>query len=352
MHFFNNLGLMQWHYGQTTPLRYPPFGTYAPHTVPFPGGRWDYPTPYVAMGLNGIDTYHLGPGSFTVLADFYLRKFIANYLRRERDTTVYSEAADKDGWVRSDNVTGTGEVQVAKNGSQITKGIFSFNTAFIPDDKRIKKASLFIKDKTIQKKFPLSMVFPEFFQLDIVKGSFGNENIEASDYSAPASMADIACVAGNLRGNDYALRFDLNENALQYINKTGTTQFRLEIKDENFIRFYNGDTTELEGPYLDIYYDTASVTAVIDKKNITRDLQIYPNPAVNEITLSFGKDWQFKKTDIAVFDAKGVQVYSASYDKIPGLQIKMDIMDLASGSYFIKAECNDQISSGTFVKTE
>src|SRR5206468_981666 len=146
MHFFNNLGLMQWHYGQEPALRYPPYASYAPHSVPFPGGRWDCPSPHVAMGLNGLDTYHLGPGSFTVLADFYLRKYISNYLRRARDTTAHSEGADKDGWVRSDNQTGIGEIQLGKSGPTITKGIISFNTGFIPADKRIKKASLFIKD--------------------------------------------------------------------------------------------------------------------------------------------------------------------------------------------------------------
>jgi hypothetical protein len=231
MHFFNNLGLMQWHYGQTTPLRYPPYGTYPPHSVPFPGGNWNYPTPHVAMGLGGIDTYHLGPDGFTVLADFYLRKYIANYLRKDRDTSVYSEALDRDGWVRSDNQTGTGEIQMGKSPSNVTKGIISFNTAFIPDTVRIKRASLFLKNKTIATKFPLSTVFPDFIKLDIKKGAFGNDQVEASDFSEPASASDVACVAGNLRGNDYALRFDLHEDALQYINKTGITQFRIEMTE-------------------------------------------------------------------------------------------------------------------------
>lgn len=352
MHFFNNLGLMQWHYGQTKPLRYAPFGSYPPHSVPFPRGRLDYPSPHEAMGLGGVDTYHLGPGSFTVLADFYLRTYISNYLRRERDTTAHSQGADKDGWVTSGNQTGTGEIQLGKSVSTITKGIISFNTDFIPDDTTVTRASLFIRNKTIDKKFPLSDVFPNFFKLDIVKGSFGNDGVEATDFSAPASAYDIACVAGNLRGNEYTLRFDLHEDALKYINKTGTTQFRLEMSDENFIRFYNGDTAELEGPYLDLYYDTASVVGVINKKNTDQDLKLFPNPSKNEITIQLNKEWLLKKSTVTIYNTQGALITSNTIDKITSRDIKIDISKLAAGNYFISIENSDSKSVGTFVKLQ
>jgi hypothetical protein len=284
-----------------------------------------------------------------VLADFYLRKYIANYLRKDRDTSVYSEALDRDGWVRSDNQTGTGEIQMGKSPSNVTKGIISFNTAFIPDTVRIKRASLFLKNKTIATKFPLSTVFPDFIKLDIKKGAFGNDQVEASDFSEPASASDVACVAGNLRGNDYALRFDLHEDALQYINKTGITQFRIEMTEENFIRFYNGDTTEFEGPYLDLYYDTTTVTAVINKKNIGT-LQLYPNPAKNEITLQLSREWLYKKSDVTIYDSKGAVVSTVNYNKITGEELKIDVEKLAAGNYFISIENADNKMTGTFIK--
>jgi hypothetical protein len=351
IHFFNCVGLMQWIYGQPTPLREWPYGTYAPRSVPFPGGDPRYPSPHAAMGLNGLDTYHLGPKSFTELAEFYMRKFISNYLRRNRDTTAHSQGGNNDGWVRSNNQTGTGEVQLAKSSSTITKGIISFNTDFIPDDKRIKKASLFIKNKTISRKYPMSNVFPNFFKLDIVKGTFGSDQIEASDFSAQASAYDIACVAGNLRGNEYSLRFDLDENALQYINKTGITQFRLETTDENNISFYNGDTAELEGPFLDLYYDTTVVTGVINKSNADLSLALYPNPASNAVTLKLNKEWLNKKSSIMIYDAKGATVSTVNYDKITSGELVIDIHQLAPGGYFISIENKEQKLSGTFVKS-
>ncbi|MDB5227318.1 MAG: hypothetical protein JWN78_1511 [Bacteroidota bacterium] len=351
IHYFNCLGLMQWIYGQPTPLRGWPGGTYPPRSVPLPGGDPRYPSPQAAMGLNGLDTYHLGPKSFTELAEFYMRKYISNYLRKERDSTVHSQGADKDGWVTSGNQTGTGEIQLGKNSTTVTKGIISFNTDFIPADKKIKRASLFIRNKTINKKFPLSNVFPNFFKLDIVKGTFGNDAVEASDFSAPASAYDIACVAGNLRGNEYTLRFDLHEDALQYINKTGTTQFRIEITDENFIRFYNGDTAELEGPYLDLYYDTTSVTTgIITQKNMDQNLQLFPNPAKNEIAIQLSKEWRSKKSVVAIYNTLGALVSTSTFDKSTTGEIKLDISKLAAGDYVISLENGETKSAGTFVK--
>lgn len=350
LHFFNSVGLMQWIYGQPTPLRAWPYGSYPPRSVPLPWGNPLYPTPYAAMGLNGLDTYHLGPQSFTYLAEFYMRQYISDYLRRDRDSSVHSEGGTHDGWVRSDNQTGAGEIQVAKSGNTLTKGIISFNTDFIPDDKRIKRASLFIKNKTISRRYPISNIFPNFFKLDIVKGSFGDADVESSDFSAPASAYDVACVAGNLRGNEYTLRFDLRDDALQYINKNGLTQFRLETSDENFIRFYNGDTTSFEAPYLDLYYDTTTVTAVIDKKNTDANLQFFPNPAKDALTLQLNKDWMYKKASLSIFNTSGALVSRISFDKIATQELQVDISGLAAGNYLLTFENADRRSSGTLLK--
>lgn len=117
-------------------------------SVPFPGGDIRYPSPHIAMGLGGIDAYHLSPDGFTVLAEFYVRKFISNYLRRNKDTTIHSLGQNFDGWVDEGTNTGTGNVLIGKNNQQLaTKGIFSFNTAVIPANKKVKKAVLFFKKK-------------------------------------------------------------------------------------------------------------------------------------------------------------------------------------------------------------
>lgn len=351
MHFFNALGLMQWYYGQTTPLRFPPYGTYPPRSVPLPGGRIDYPSPHPAMGLLGIDTYHLGPQGYTYLAEFYMRKFISNYLRREKDTTIYSMGQSYDGWADANNVRGTGDVLVGKRNTVDAKGIFSFNTAFIPAGKTVKKASLFFKVKTLKRAYGLNSVFPQIFTLDIKTGSFGNDEVEGTDYAASPSSTDVACFAGSLIGDGYALRADIHPDALKYINKDGLTQFRLSVADDNLLTFYNGDTTEFEGPYLDIYYDSTNlVTDLTNKQTLTNTLAVFPNPAKNEITLQVDKEWLNKKSLISIYNTQGVLVYKNDNNNPANQDIKIDITNLASGGYFISLENEERKSVGTFVK--
>ena len=352
MHFYNALGLMQWHYGQTTPLRFEPYGTYPPRSVPLPGGKIDYPTPYPAMGLLGIDTYHLGPQGFTYLAEFYMRKFINNYLRKNRDITFRSIGKTADGWVDANGITGTGDVLVGKRNNIDTKGIFSFNTEEIPDNKNIKKASLFVKVKTLKQPYPLGLFFPQNFSLDVKKGTFGTDDLQGDDYNDIASFSDIACFAGNLIGNDYTLRADLHPDALKYINKTGITEFRLSTSDNNLLTFYNGDTTEFEGPYLDIYYDSLEIiSGVKNNTSIHQTLKIFPNPASTEISIQVNnQDWNMKKSMVKIVTSQGAEVMSIPFDKLQQSDYKIDINHLADGGYFVSIEDENQKTIGSFIK--
>lgn len=171
--------------------------------------------------------------------------------------------------------------------------------------------------------------------LDIKNGSFGNDIIEGSDYLATASLTDVACFAGSLRGNDYTLRAELNEDALQYINKNGITQFRLSITDNNLITFYNGDTTAFEGPYLDLYYDTLSVISGIkENKAVNNMLSVYPNPAREEITVQLNNEWMAQKSVLSIYNTQGTLVYSKNYEKILQPEIKIDIRSMAARRLF------------------
>jgi hypothetical protein len=118
------------------------------------------------MGLLGNDAYHLRSTRLhlygRILHEVNLSAIIC---RRDRDTTIYSMGQNFDGWADVNNVTGTGDVLVGKrNTSTDTKGIFSFNTAFIPDNKKIKKASVFFKVKTLKTAYPFrSYISTELF---------------------------------------------------------------------------------------------------------------------------------------------------------------------------------------------
>ncbi|MFN8283970.1 MAG: T9SS type A sorting domain-containing protein [Chitinophagales bacterium] len=350
MHSFNANGLMQWCYGQTTPLRYAPFGTYPPRSVPFPGGNINYPSPHPAMGLYGVDTYHLSPLGYTYLAEYYMRVFINNYLRRNRDTSFYSVGQTEDGYVKQNGTVGTGEIQIANSTISKTKGIISFNTASIPDNKIIKKASLYMRNTFIQRAYSYyGSKFPDYFKLDIKQGTFGTNQVEASDYNEAPSLSDVACVAGNLRGSGYSLRFDLHDDALKFINKTGTTQFRLEILDTNFVKFYNGDTMALESPYLDIQYDTTNV--VLGVKNIikTEKLSVYPNPTYAYLNIEIPESVNKQNQSLYITDIKGALVKVVQLDKHKN-KLEINVSDLAANEYFIRLSDDSADWIGSFIK--
>ena len=354
MHFYNNLGLMQWRYGQLTPLRFDPFDTYPPRTVPLPYGNMYYPSPLPAMGLLQNDTYHLSPQGYTYLAEAYMRQFISNYFRKGRDTSIYSMGQNYDGWSDANGGSGIGEVLVGKqNPSLDTKGIFSFNTEFIPDEKVIKKASLFFKLKTIKHAYRLGLVFPQHFTLDIKSGTFGNAEIEGTDYSAVNTATDVACFAGKLIGNDYALRADLLPSALQYINKNGITQFSLSTADSNLLSFFNGDTTAFEGPYLDIYYDSISVITKINQQKIdNKMLSVFPNPTSDKITLQLDNTWLHQNILLEIYDSKGILVQTTNELNTSNEQIQLDVSQLAAGGYFISIKTDKMQSVATFIKID
>ena len=353
IHFYNNLGLMQFTYGQSVPQQVWPFGTYPPRSVPFPGGNTDYTTPWQAQGLEGLDTYHLNGAGYTHLAAHQFRVFLSNLFRKERDTMIYSMGQTYDGWVSETGTTGTGEVQVGKNAGNVKlKGIFSFDTEFIPDDKKIKRASLFIRRKDGSYYTYPREEYPTNFKLDMKNGTFGTDQLEAADYSEAGTSSDVGCFAGQPILPNYSLRIDLIPSALTQINKTGITQFRLEITADtaqgaSIINFFNGDTTEFEGPYLDIYYDTATVTGI--RQNVSGELKLFPNPAKNKLYIQADQKMTQGEYNLAIYDEKGALIISRSVF-VRGDEMPVDVSNLQSGSYIIQLSGKDKLYGGSFIK--
>ncbi|MCB9033693.1 MAG: T9SS type A sorting domain-containing protein [Chitinophagales bacterium] len=353
VHFVNNVGLMQWMFGQTTPLRAWPFGTYPPKTVPFPGGDERYPSPYPAMGLGGLDTYHLGPQGYTYLAEYQMRKFFIPQLKKEVDTTIYSEGGILDGWVSETGMTGTGEVKIGHQGNGVKlKGIFTFNTAVLDPNKTIEKVAFYVRRKSgSYKSYKFETNFPTNFSVDIKSGTFGNVGIEASDYNATASATDVACFAGRPIDVDYSLRMDIIADYLSYINTNGYTQFRLEVlvdsaTSESIINFFNGDTTEFEGPYLDVYYGEDNVATSIVNKN-TIDFNVFPNPTSDLLYVSFSNS--FQPITYQIIQSNGSVVQNKNINNTKELII--DVKHLATGIYQLQlTDKNNDISVNSFVK--
>lgn len=338
MTYVQNLGLMQYAFGQpentpnTSPLGYdyqilPP---YAPKSVPFPYGDPRYPTPQKAMGLWGFDAYHLGPEGFAVFAGNHIKKAISEQLRDYPTESIRSEGA-LDGWVSSSGVTGTNDVKVGKGKDNTSyKGIFSFNTASIPDNAIIEHASIFITRKGVDGSNPLKRIFPNNALLEINEGYLNNPQVEAMDYDTEMSFSDAGCFVGQAYKNDFSTRIDLTTSALQFINTSGITQFRIsyDCNTNELISYYNGLTINPDEPwtpYLDIKYSLPNAERVVQ----TIEVVAFPNPATGELNIRAGEEM----SSVEITDVLGRAV---NYTPVDKWSAQIGLEQLSSGMLAVK----------------
>ncbi|MBL0287899.1 MAG: T9SS type A sorting domain-containing protein [Bacteroidetes bacterium] len=317
--FVQNLGLMQYHFGQkdslpdTSPLGYfyPRLPPYAPKTVPFPFGNQMYPTPQKAMGLLGFDAYHLGPAGFQVFAANHIKKVLLDKLRGYPTETILSDSLN-DGWVNSVGEFGTGEIKIGKDRMlKEHKGILSFNTKNIPDDAIITGISIFITRKKIEGNNPLKSVFPNNAKIDIMNGPINGLLPEAEDFSVRMDMEDVGCFVGQANRNNYSTRIDLQSDAFSFLNKTGITQFRISYNSTiqntaSLVKYYNGGAIDEEplAAHMDIHYELPQQEKVKQAPN-NENCAVFPLPAKNEINLRTTKEIE----KVSITDVLGRQLY-------------------------------------------
>ncbi|MDO9302048.1 MAG: hypothetical protein Q7T89_11720 [Anaerolineales bacterium] len=136
--------------------------------------------------------------------------------------------------------------------------ILDFTTSSLPDNAVVTGAILKIKKLSVTGADPFTT--HQNVLVDISNGPFGVSALEESDFQAPASMNWAGTILNAPVDNWFSA--DLEKTALQYINKTGSTQFRLKFQlDDNddlgadTIKFYSGDTVTLDyRPVLQIEY--------------------------------------------------------------------------------------------------
>jgi len=136
--------------------------------------------------------------------------------------------------------------------------ILDFNTSALPDDTVVFSATLKIKKLSVTGTDPFTT--HQNILVDISNGPFGTSVLQVTDFQSPASMDSAGRIFNTPVDNWFSAALD--EPALQFINKTGSTQFRLRFQiDDNddlgadTIKFYSGDTATLDyRPILQIEY--------------------------------------------------------------------------------------------------
>ena len=139
------------------------------------------------------------------------------------------------------------------------RAILSFNTADLPDNAIITKVTLEIKKQGLVGSNPFTIL--SGLKVDIRKPFFGTTiGLVVSDFQAAAGKSAVATFGVTPVSNRYSAL--LNATGRAYVNKTGTTQFRLRFAtDDNnnnvadYMKFYSGNyTTGSARPTLIIEY--------------------------------------------------------------------------------------------------
>jgi len=326
VYFVNNNGLMQWTYGQTTPLIIPPYATYPAHYVPLPGGDLNYPSPRTAMALSGTDSFHLGDDSFECFIKRHFEEFYWVSLR-DFDASIGAADTSLNGNITSTS-TNSASIKTGKVDIDEVQGIITFNTSLLNQALDIESASIFLNRQNLSG----GNLASQDLTIEIKSGYFGaNLQLENDDYISSGDASAIACTYGTVEKNDYWIRIDLPGSMLPFINKTGYTQFKLKYSGagtNNYFEFKNsGDS--INQPFLDVNYDfSTSENEIIPQA----DILIYPNPAEEQINFSLPGSKYKRIISAELINCTGKTVFKGDYVSSKG---SISAAGLPSGIYYL-----------------
>ena len=139
------------------------------------------------------------------------------------------------------------------------RSLLSFNTSTLPDNAVINSVALKIKKQGLVGTNPFTT--HQGLKVDIRKPFFGATlALVAGDFQAAASKSAVGTFGSTPVSGWYSVK--LNSSAYAYVNKTGTTQFRLRfLLDDNddlgddYVMFYSGNwSTAADRPLLIVQY--------------------------------------------------------------------------------------------------
>jgi CSLREA domain-containing protein len=182
-------------------------------------------------------------------------------------TLTMNSVAANDGWIlESTETSGNGGTlnSTATNFSlgddaanKQYRAILHFDTSSLPDNAVITSATLKIKQQGIIGTDPFTLLGD--LKASVRKPAFGAPTLTLSDFKSAPGKNNVATFSNTPVSNWYSAL--VNNTGRVYINRTGTTQFRLAftIDDNNdnaadLIKFYSGDAAAANRPQLVIQY--------------------------------------------------------------------------------------------------
>lgn len=285
VYYYNANGLMQYHFGQPSPLLggMSPTGTYAAHTALLPHGYPDYPSPVNSMRDYGLtkDCYHLSPEGYRYLIGYHTQKFYHKLFMD--DLYLLSDST------QTGSVSSTGNVStkpfVGENGGEQFGTVLSFNTTAMADT-TLQKASIFLRRKALTGTNPVTA---NSFVVKMKNGNFGTTvNVEAADFADAGDANGSACNFGAFANNDEWVRIDLPASILTHINHNSNTQFIVTAPATSGGKVEYYDATDPDfAPVLNLKYGQtpSAVNEVLESQ-----FNIYPNPTNDVLNIESGNE--------------------------------------------------------------
>lgn len=332
--FFKVPGLMQYTFGQSSPLGVAPGGSYPPFTQALPFGDPSYPSPQNSMrDYAGItkDCFHLSPKGYRDLISYHTQKFYHKFFMDDQyliNNSSYSGSISN-----AQNISS--ELKMGKESGEEYQMLLDFNT----DDllwNGTDEAELFLQIDNITGDNPLNTEL----QLGIVSGNFGaNRDIDSGDWNAASQWYNVPCVFGNKDNAGRWVRIKIPAEVVNTIQSSGPSQLLIQSTNTNdgIITFNNTNDPEF-APVLNFKFDDNYVG--IKEQNIASTITVYPNPSKAYIEVK----GECEILDIQVLNVLGQELLHPASDG------SIYVGDLAAGTYYLRIETKKGFAMKSFIK--
>jgi hypothetical protein len=333
-------GVLQYQYGQETPLGVAPGGTYLPFEAPLPLGYPDYPSPVESMRLYaGIftDCFHLSADAYLVFFQYQAERYYQKALMDE--FYVLSEGGTADGSVTS-NGTVSNEIKLGEEGGNEIAAVLTFDTQTMADT-TLTNANIFLKRASLSGDNPTD----SDLDVRIVSGNFGaSVDVEAVDFMENGDASGAPCVFGSSEQDGHWIRIDLPAEVIEQVSNED--QMQVIISAPGFtggvMTFYDA-SDELTAPVLNLNYgDAPEQPDGIFEANYGKELPVYPIPTTGTLTIDVEAH---QIMDIEVFNVLGEMVLMPEVT-----QNTIDIAALPNGSYVLRITTTEGISTKRIIK--
>lgn len=330
-------GVLQYHFGQNTPLGIAPGGTYPAFDAPLPLGYPDYPSPQDGMRLYaGIfkDCFHLSAEGYQVMFNYQAQKFYQKFFMD--DLYLLSDGGDSDGSISSAGDVST-TIKIGEESGNELAAALTFDTPQMADTTLVG-ASIFLRIEDISGTNP---IVGNDFLVKMKSGNFGTSvDVEAVDYmDTPDTEGEPCRHGGNAEVGNW-IRLDLTAEMLAGMSNGAKTQFLISIPNFTGGTMTFSDASDAElAPVLNLIY--GSPDGIYDHAT-QKELPVYPVPTTGPLTIDIDA---YSLESIEIFNVMGELVLSpAAFDNT------IDLSTLPNGSYILRVTTEVGVSSKRIVK--